>query len=225
MHNTVGGVVTFLDVLGWKGVYHRKHDAIDSLRYVIEVCYEKKVPEFTRGSDVFRNPSVGVEIKSISDTIAIFTRCEDFHASAVIEIHGLLCAWLIIQSIIREIPLRGATAFGDFDINENIFLGRAVDEAAAWHEQSDWIGVHLTPSAEYVFEVERPDSVWTPYRPPNKIRLDWTPHCANWVKGWLDQPYSEDDLKSHFRRLGPILPEVAGKFINTLLFFREMSAK
>jgi hypothetical protein len=213
------GVVTFLDVLGWKGVYDRKHDAISSLTRLIEGV-RGRAKESQRGRIVEE-----VQVKSISDTIAIFTYCSESEIAAAIEIHGELCQWLIPESINTEIPVRGATAYGDFELGESIFVGKAIDEAASWHEQSDWIGVHLTPSAEYVFEPKRSDSVWRKFKPPNKTRLDWEPHCVNWTKGWSNYPAQAVAIKSRFRRLGPIVPEIAGKFSNTLKFIEAMSVK
>ncbi len=45
---TRNGVVTFLDVLGWKGVYDRKQDAIKSLTRLIEGA-KARAKEKTRG--------------------------------------------------------------------------------------------------------------------------------------------------------------------------------
>jgi hypothetical protein len=155
------GVVTFLDVLGWKGVYARKPDAIASLTRLIEGV-RKRAESLQRG-----RLNQKVEVKSISDTIAIFTFCSESEISAAIEVHGELCQWLIPESIESEIPVRGATTFGDFEIDEkSIFLGKAIDEAASWHELSDWIGVHLTPSAEYVFQPKSAFSAWIKSTPP-----------------------------------------------------------
>jgi len=211
------GVVTFLDVLGWKGVYDRKHDAISSLSRLIE-SVRTLAEESSRGR--VRN---NVEVKSISDTIAVFTFCSDEEIDLAIEIHGELCQWLIPESIKSEIPVRGATAFGDFELRENMFVGKAIDEAASWHEQSDWIGVHLTPSAEYVFKPKKRGSAWSQYCPPNKSRLNWKPYCVDWTKGWSDREPKIEEIKSKFRRLGPIVPEIAGKFANTLSFIEAMT--
>jgi len=211
------GVVTFLDVLGWKGVYDRKRDAIPSLTRLIDGV-RTRAEESRRGRILEK-----VEVKSISDTIAIFTFCSEREIAAAIEIHGELCLWLIPESINSEIPVRGATAFGDFELGENIFVGKAIDEAASWHEQSDWIGVHLTPSAEYVFEAKKANSAWSKFTPPNKTRLNWKPHCVNWTKNWTDRVREIGGIKSKFRRLGPIVPEIAGKFSNTLDFIEAMN--
>lgn len=215
---TVSGVVTFIDVLGWKGVYDRKLDAIPSLTRLIEGVRERA--EKKRGR-IYGD----VQVKSISDTIALFSYCSDQEISKAIEIHGELCQWLIPESIDSELPVRGATAFGEFEIRDNIFVGKAIDEAAAWHEQADWIGVHLTPSAEYVFKPKASSSAWTPFTPPNKMRLNWKPHCVDWTKDWTDRQRKVEDIKAKFRRLGPIVPEIAGKFTNTLAFIDDVAPK
>ncbi len=211
------GVVTFLDVLGWKGVYDRQTNAIDKLTGMIEGL-RLRAPTLQRGRILGE-----IAIKSISDTIAIFTFCSDAEISSAIEVHGELCQWLIPESIRSELPMRGATAFGEFEISESIFVGKAIDEAASWHEQSDWIGVHLTPSAEFVFTPSTSGSVWRPFNPPNKTRLNWKLHCVNWTADWSNRPDETRLIKESFRRLGPIVPEIAGKFANTLAFVTEMA--
>lgn len=216
---TTSGVVTFLDVLGWKGVYNRQRDAISSLTRLINGVSER-ANEYSRGRIMG-----DVQVKSISDTIAVFTHCSETEIVPAIEIHGELCQWLIPASIESEIPVRGATAFGEFELRENMFVGKAIDEAASWHEQSDWIGVHLTPSAEYVFKPKARGSAWSQYCPPNKSRLNWKPHCVDWTKDWTDREPKIEEIKSKFRRLGPIVPEIAGKFVNTLSFAEAMTPK
>lgn len=205
------GVVTFLDVLGWKGVYDRKQDAIGSLTLLIEGA--RKEAEKKRGRIRYE-----VTVKSISDTIAIFTFAEDFEVSDVIEVHGEICQWLIRESIDAELPVRGAIAYGEFQIRDNIFVGKGIDEAASWHEQSDWIGVNLTPSAEFVFEPRPKSRTWHHCEAPLKNRLKWATHCVNWTSGWKDRGFSEAAVRKKFLRLGPIVPEIAGKFTNTLAF-------
>lgn len=214
------GVVTFLDVLGWKGVYDRKHDAISSLTVLIEGV-RKQAERKQRGRTM--NPN---EVRSISDTIGIFTHASGTNSeiSDIIDIHGEICQWLIPQSIESEIPVRGAISFGEFQIFDQIFVGKAIDEAASWHEQSDWIGVHLTPSAEFVY-VPRPNSkTWLKYAPPHKTKIAWQPHCVNWASEWEEPWQEEEAIKEKFLRLGPIIPEIAGKFINTLAFINAVNA-
>ena len=151
------GIVTFIDILGWKGIYRRKRNALQILRQLVEDV-EKQAEQF-RGSETLR-----LTIKSISDTLIFCSHLDHERTKAIerqaehprryedaikaIERHGQLCAWLIQRSIEVEIPVRGATSFGEFNFQDNVFIGEAVDEAASWHEEAEWIGVHLTPSAE-----------------------------------------------------------------------------
>lgn len=205
------GVVTFLDVLGWKGVYTRKKDAISSLTKLVEEV--SKQAQKQRG-----RINANVDIKSISDTIVIFTPCKEDEVSTAIDIHGVLCQWIIPESINSEIPVRGAISFGEFETKDNIFVGKAVDEAASWHEQADWIGVHLTPSAEFIFDARDREAKWVKFTIPSKTSLKWETHCVNWTVGWQDKSKNIEDIKRNFRRLGPIVPEITGKFVNTLKF-------
>lgn len=203
------GAITFLDVLGWKGIYNRHDDPIKDLKELIGLV-EAEIAKTTKWKD-------RTKVKSISDTIVILCESGPLEASDAIEHHGLLCAKLIPASVVSKIPVRGATAFGQFQNMANIFVGKAVDEAAAWHEEGDWIGVHLTPSADYVFT--RPEnSVWISHEPPLKSRSSWQTHCVNWINHAAAPAFDENSTKATFRELGPILPELLSKFANTLKF-------
>lgn len=210
------GIVTFLDVLGWKGVYDRQADAIDSLKRLVDGV--KKDAARKRG-----RINGDVNVQSISDTIAIFTACSEKEISQAIEIHGELCQRLIPASIRAGLPMRGATSYGNFEISDNIFVGKAVDEAASWHEQGNWIGVNLTPSAEFVFSKSETRSAWVSYLAPIKTPMKWDPHCVNWLKDWTDFVSEKKLVQERFLSMGPIVPEVAPKFINTLAFIDKMT--
>lgn len=213
------GVVTFLDVLGWKGVYVRKTDAISTLKQFIKEIHIQADKQRGR---IEYNKKV-VEVRSISDTIVLITPCLEKDVSTSLDIHGKLCEWIIPRSIDLEIPIRGATAFGEFeyDIKENIFVGKAIDEAATWHELADWIGVNLTPSAEYIFRNKADDTCWVPYNPPVKTMQKLDLHCVCWSKDWSDKEKKIDEIKSKFCRLGPLVPEIASKYDNTLKFIKN----
>lgn len=216
--NLKTGVVTFLDVIGWKGIYTRKTDAIATFKGFIKEIHSQAQKQRGR---IKYNENV-VEVRNVSDTIVLITPCLEEDASKALDVHGKLCKWIIPYSINLEIPVRGATTFGEFELDpkENIFVGKAIDEAAAWHEMADWIGVNLTPSAEYVFVDKDDDTCWVPYNPPiktvQKVRL----HCVYWSKDWTDKQNKLSGIKNKFCRLGPIVPEFAGKFENTLKFIQ-----
>ena len=91
-------------------------------------------------------------------------------------------------------------------------LGYAVDEAASWHEVTDWIGVALTPSAYFKIKESHLKSICIynaiPFKRPEKnLTL-----CVDW---------SYSDLKGLMKiidRKGPHVPEIAPKYLNTLAF-------
>lgn len=206
------GAVTFLDVLGWKGIWTKQQDAINILHgLVVEL---KDFADYITSNISETIPEMRgqtTSVLSISDTIAIFTPGDPKHS---LEIHAGICQFAIPESVRRKIPLRGATSYGEFSIKEHIMVGPAVDESASWHEATDWIGVIFTPSA--IFNLK--DDI-----PPNFAKYDRIPfkkkcglnYCVDWK---MDQI---DDVNRIFLEMGPHIPEIAPKYLNTLDFLNR----
>lgn len=212
------GVTTFLDVLGWKGIYQRKSDPLKELSELVNLLEKEKV-----------GATIQADIRSISDTIAIFSPCEDTHCGEAFRLHGALAKRAICKSIASGIPVRGVTSYGSFQINDTMFVGKAIDEAAGWFEQADWIGVHMTPSAAFRYaalsKAQQSPSLWVDYKPPCKGVAPWTTPCVNWVHQWRQDGSDQLTLLQEFRNLGPIGPDIIGKFANTLAFFDRVEGK
>ena len=121
------GAVTFLDVLGWKGIWERNQFAINKLQSFVYEMQKKaqEVSEKYMDDPSLRGKSNPTEVLSISDTIAIFTSASP---QAAIGIHAELCSWALSYSLEQELPLRGAISYGEYSIADNIMLGYAVDE-------------------------------------------------------------------------------------------------
>lgn len=206
------GAVTFLDVLGWKGIWERNQSAINSLSaFVIEM--QKKAEEITEkySEDIsLRGKSNATKVLSISDTIAVFTSASP---KISIKIHSELCSWAIPAALKNELPLRGAISYGEYSISNNIMLGYAVDESASWHETTDWIGVILTPSAKILLEnnenneseyIVKYDNI------PFKKKMPTLNLCVKW------KYEDKTSLYSIIKKKGPHVPEIAPKYLNTL---------
>jgi hypothetical protein len=213
------GAVTFIDVLGWKGKWKEGYGAINILSGLIERSIEEafkaheEVMLRFEGNHQYINELRGgqTEILSISDTIAIFTKGP---AEPTLAIHGLICKVLIPESIRLNIPLRGATAFGKYLKEGNIMIGPAIDEAASWHELTNWIGVNLTPSSKYALKDSYPDE-WVQYsKIPYKKKVNSLDYCVKW-----SLPLEEAIEK--FQEMGPHVPEIAEKYLNTVEFLKE----
>lgn len=215
------GAVTFMDVLGWKGIWERRDDAGDILSKLINDLRNMSVELVAKESK--RYAGLDVEIKSISDTIAMFSTGK---AEAVLDLHGQVSQLAICRSIAEEIPLRGATCYGRFTTKGNIMIGPAVDEAASWYEVADWIGVILTPSALFNSNDTMDDEIWSnKYLVSTKNYGKIDTHCVNWCKKWeagkeKTQELREKLLLNSFLKMGPLTPNISAKFTNTLAFYR-----
>lgn len=225
----ISGAVTLLDILGWKGIWTRDDAAISKLQSLISEIKTQGdiiISSLARTDNKLRGAVVRTE--SISDTIALFTNTEE--ASIGLKIHGEICKIAVCRSIQNLIPLRGATCFGQYLVADegSIMIGPAIDEAASWHENADWIGVIQTPSA-YLLDSQDTSDPWVLYKSaPIKSGRFSDSRCVNWCATWLTQ-YNNDkelairELKTHFVRMGPLVPEIAGKYVNTLNFYLHCS--
>lgn len=211
------GAVTFVDILGWKGIWQRRTDAIDILQGLISELETRANTATSTATSLY--PTMrGTEtiVLSISDTIAIFTPGDPVPTT---KIHGELCKYAIPESIKRMIPLRGATAYGDFSCSANVMLGPAVDEAASWHEATDWFGVTLTPTARFKLGDQIPNE-WTRYsKIPFKGKVPNLDICVDWAF------QDEKNILDYFSQMGPHTPEIAAKYLNTYNFItREQTS-
>lgn len=216
------GVVTLLDILGWKGIWQRKADAIEALVRLITLSNDKASlfsdeKKHTKKAKAFRD--LKVEIKSISDTIALITYGE---SNLCLEFHSILTSLIIAKSIIEGIPVRGATSYGLLSTKDNIMVGPAIDEVATWYEAANWIGVILTPSA--LFKLKIADFIINQesllkYEVPIKNYGKYKTFCTNWIGIWNHNKRGKDELLEKFLEFMPISPDVYTKLSNTIDFY------
>jgi hypothetical protein len=95
-------------------------------------------------------------------------------------------------------------------------LGYAVDEAASWHEATDWIGVILTPSAYIKVKDIRIEALTEYDKIPFKRSEKNLNKCVNW--GYENTI----ELVDIISKKGPLIPEIAPKYLNTLAFLENM---
>lgn len=209
--NMKDGAVTFLDVLGWKGIWREDPSSLRNLQSLVK--FTKEIAEEITRIEIENNPvlrGIDTEVLSISDTIVIFTPGE---SKAALSIHAKICSHIIPESIKKKIPVRGATAYGAYTYEGSIMIGPGIDEAASWHESTNWIGVVLAPSGHFELGDEQ-NSHWIKYKHiPFKNRVMSLDHCVNW-----EMPL-EDALES-FKTMGPFVPGIAEKYLNTYEFIK-----
>ncbi len=207
------GVVTFLDVLGWKGIWKNKERSIDILSNLIsDIKKEAKRIQTISVNNEEKGVGLKITILSISDTIVFLSSGT---VKDIIPMHTELCRWAIKEGLERGLPLRGAISCGEYENTKNIIIGPAVDEAASWHESTDWIGVILTPSAKFALKGELPRYVVEYDRIPFKKTVKGLTWCVDWeYNNW-------DELYRKFFEKGPHMQDVASKYLNTLIFLER----
>ncbi|KEK17916.1 hypothetical protein BAMA_10565 [Bacillus manliponensis] len=206
------GAVSFLDVLGWKGIWKDNPDSLRKLEKMINGV-KKEAAEITslefEGFPELRG--INTDVLSISDTIAIFTPGD---ADKALSIHAKICKYIIPESIKNNIPVRGATSYGEYSRKGNIMIGPAIDEAASWHEATNWIGVILAPSGQ--FELRNEDMYnWIEYdKIPFKNRVPGLNRCVDWEM-------DEEEAVKQFKSMGLFVPGIAEKYLNTYEFMKS----
>lgn len=210
------GAVTFLDVLGWKGIWQENKKAINKLNELVRKTEKqatdivKAYQELQSKKDV-RKVNVSIKVVSISDTIVFLTEAE---VEPAIKLHAELCSWILEYALQQGLPLRGAISYGKFDECDNVMIGPAIDEAASWHESTDWIGVILAPSA-HMFLKNKNIKYIVHYNIPFKRNIKCLDECVKWH--FLDKK----TLYKIFVNKGMHIQEVAPKYLNTLEFLER----
>ena len=239
------GMVTFLDVLGWEGIYKNDDKAIEKLKNIIEKIKEisnNNIPEYVLNFDSVNK--IEINILSISDTIVIISYFRDYRGKksptkipkyvlVSLYIHSKICSEAIREGINNNIYLRGATSIGRFENKDNIFLGEAIDEAADWHEQADWVGVILSPKLSMYYgilkyKLPRLKKVYT-YNDVFEELDNWICYnnlplkdkryslkiCLNWLNNENSLIKDNDMI---FADVGSLTKDIASKYLNTFDF-------
>jgi hypothetical protein len=136
VHHYVG-IVAFIDVLGMKRMSERYKPAqiVNKWKKVIG-SFRNVLQEWSLNAGYF--------FRVLSDTI-IITKPTELNQSAIHETFNLLLQ-PFIDSIKTGIPflLRGILSHGDYYLSQYLTIGPAVNEAASYHDQLNWIGIALS---------------------------------------------------------------------------------
>lgn len=167
--------------------------------------------------EFFSTFDIEVTLDLISDTFVITSRPKSirYHMSdETLTFHLKIAKQLIIECLKGKLLIRGATSYGDFQKEESVFIGPAIDESASWHEQGEEIGIFLTPSAYMNFiDFRMKDLV--ELRKPKLKKNNFETLVINWREG-ADKFYNICKLES------PLIPEIAPKYLNTLDYLNSL---
>jgi hypothetical protein len=225
------GVVVFLDALGVKGIWARAEPegVISSWEEVLKRLYDsiKKLPR--TGSVGDKKESLDYNIAAFSDTVIITLKCTEDPAAHV-PLVAKIVSDAFFFALVKGIYFRGVIAIGKFYQSNTLVIGPAIDEAAEWYTQPEWMGVSTAPSASFGLlrlEDQKADiSKWfVKYDIPSKVG----PQKGEWALAW-----PREALKNHESTQGklttrglildtfanrPISVAAAQKYKNTLAFF------
>lgn len=210
------GVITFMDFLGWKGLWQNQaqRNPLKEVSTLIQQI-EQIVDEYTKEVFPYSARLKLSKLISISDTIAIFTP-KICHAKTVVilELHARIAKFVLEECVKQSYPIRGAIAVGQYNTKDNIMIGPGIDECASWHETCNWIGVHLTPSAEFAIKNNSSEDIKNIVVRKNIPVKNGYPKVTRCVK-WYVERNEFENLTNHVQAL---LPEISGKYMNTYEF-------
>lgn len=208
------GAVTLLDVLGWKGIWQRKPDAMEAFGNIRNLIGELQETEVRQNR---KFAGLKPTIWGISDTIILTTYGEP---GSVLPFHAEMSQMLLSFCLTEGLPVRGAIGYGPFSSMDNMLVGPAVDEVASWYEAVEWLGTILTPTASFYYRQEdfREDTV-VEYAVPLRRGGRCAMRCVDWFLAIKD----ETELLHRFLASALVVtPEVAPKYQNTVEFFRHV---
>jgi hypothetical protein len=224
------GVVVFLDALGVKGIWARAEpeSVINSWEDVLRRLNEsiKKSPKI--GSVGNKTECLDYNIAAFSDTVIITLRCTDDPAAHV-PLVARIVSDAFFFALVKGIYFRGVIAIGKFHQSNTLVIGPAIDEAAEWYTQPEWMGVSTAPSASFGLsrlEDQKADiSKWfVKYDIPSKAGIQ----KAEWALAWPRDAPKEFASEKNLTTRGLILDAFANrpvsvaavqKYKNTLAFF------
>lgn len=133
------GAVAILDALGFKGIWNEPHPArvVDALASARDAA---------RRSVKFHNyfGSGKMHVAAFSDTIIVTV--QDTSGRSLLGITHAVASVCAAKGPV-PIAFRGCIAAGKLLVSEDVFIGGAMDEGAAWYERADASLTWFTPTA------------------------------------------------------------------------------
>lgn len=240
------GVVVLLDALGARTLNMETSknylECIEKLKETVRLL--KELPDFSEkesSNEPMNLMKQKLKFSYFGDSILITYAAQNNTISS----DGLLMVSIIVNIYFLEalksgILLRGAFSLGKYIESGSINLGPAIIDAASWFDQSDMIGVMVTPkTANYLKSVfgisnttsqdykERPSIGFVEYdvplskKPGNSTFV--RTYVLNWppiVPAYEKTPFSKDVLSWYYSKIMslPVPKGAETKFSNTEAF-------
>jgi hypothetical protein len=200
--NSRYGAVSFLDMLGAKGIWKNRNpedvlnnynDVIKSFKAAIEALNEQ-----IASNTALTIKNIEFEISAFSDTIIIagsvpYERKNDEEmTSLVVYAMSLILPIIFPFALANKIYLRGAVSIGEFYKLDKMLIGPAVDEAAQYYMLPEWIGISAAPSLHYFLDNFNHNDL-----DAREFFVQWDIPLKNGIEshGWaINWPFKSKDL-------------------------------
>jgi len=217
------GLVSIIDVLGIKGswkqarsveIQEKWNDLLDSVK--------QRLGEEFNGR---------FKLLAFSDTIFITVESNDDKKTLLSFSDAM---WrVIMDSIDNNMPIRGCFTLGEFYHKDTLFLGSAIDEAAQYFEQPQWIGISAAPRANSKLDEFResdPESVNAAYARtdlPLKSSVEQDAWGINWPRQCYREKNKMEDVEDMLKTIDSMLKslsdlDIAIKWRKTRRFCNEL---
>ncbi|MDE1877997.1 MAG: hypothetical protein KGI07_05635 [Thaumarchaeota archaeon] len=142
----INGAIAMIDVLGVKGIWMK-----EPIEEII-TNWDRIVSDFEQIQTAMENHNANFEqhMQFFSDTIIVTYQGDNLlNLLSHLSLH---LAYPFCDAMLHRIFFRGVISVGRFRRTRNMIIGPAVDEAAEWYENYNWMGITLCPSASQIIE-------------------------------------------------------------------------
>lgn len=136
---TIQGFISLFDILGYSSWIMEENDL-----FKVVATHENMKKMIKINTEGYINHSLGkpiIAVFSYADTFLIYTNeLSDTGFEALIA----ACHFMFLAAISYSLPIRGATACGEFYVSEDLITGKPIIEAYEQERKQDWIGCWIT---------------------------------------------------------------------------------
>jgi len=134
------GIIVLLDALGTKGIWKDPNVKKISKRWNKFIAnFEYHVKKILKTKNLRLD-----DFQTFSDTIMIIVKTSETDKAIMALALSLRAPF--IESMMTAMPLRGCITVGNFHYENKLIIGPAIDEAAEYFTQPQWIGISASPS-------------------------------------------------------------------------------
>lgn len=236
------GYVMMLDVLGFRETVSKRSG---SDFFEIWSSIQKTLKKAKEERDNNSKYITSLDLLFLSDTLVLCESPKKGYEKIFKDKLILMGLPFLIDSIFLPFMLehhvffRGAISYGEYEYDKElqIIMGDAIDEVSEWYEKTDWVGLILTPSAEYAIESINNNPKTKIHKDLNRLFKRFrkyeqipfkvgTPPVCHYAFYWFQDTDDINQLKTNLSTIQDLfaqikhLPSFSVKYWNAFKFIR-----